>query len=158
MIDLEDEEDVEEKQSLNRKILSSADLVVCDEGHRIKNKDAAISLVLKDVKTKRRLVLTGYPLQNNLIEYWCMVDFVRPAFLGTLGEFENMFNIGPKLVKHESKLRLGGMLGAYFGSWGCFWRVLWMPRVDFDRFGAHVGLHVESIFNLKYVIFNCFFY
>ena len=92
VIDLEDEEDVEEKQALNRRILSSADLVVCDEGHRIKNKDAAISLVLKKVKTKRRLVLTGYPLQNNLVEYWCMVDFVRPAYLGTLGEFENMFN------------------------------------------------------------------
>lgn len=93
VIDLDEEEKHMELLIGVQKALCrpGADLVICDEGHRIKNDQANISQALKKIHTRRRVVLTGYPLQNNLQEYWCMVDFVRPNFLGTKQEFCNMF-------------------------------------------------------------------
>ncbi|KAG6555509.1 hypothetical protein Mapa_002744 [Marchantia paleacea] len=67
------------------------DILVCDEAHMIKNGKADITQVLKQVRSKRRVALTGSPLQNNLMEYYCMVDFVREGFLGTPSVFKNRF-------------------------------------------------------------------
>ncbi|XP_014283942.1 uncharacterized protein [Halyomorpha halys] len=90
--DVEDEKNKPLLEAMHEALVRPGpDLVICDEGHRIKNSHASISHALKQIRTKRRVVLTGYPLQNNLLEYWCMVDFVRPNYLGTKTEFSNMF-------------------------------------------------------------------
>ncbi|XP_065852445.1 protein CHROMATIN REMODELING 20 isoform X2 [Euphorbia lathyris] len=67
------------------------DILVCDEAHMIKNTKADTTQSLKLVKCQRRIALTGSPLQNNLMEYYCMVDFVREGFLGSSHEFRNRF-------------------------------------------------------------------
>ncbi|OIW13803.1 hypothetical protein TanjilG_31692 [Lupinus angustifolius] len=53
------------------------DILVCDEAHMIKNTKADVTQALKQVKSQRRIALTGSPLQNNLMEYYCLKGFVQ---------------------------------------------------------------------------------
>jgi DNA excision repair protein ERCC-6 len=77
--------------------------IVLDEGHKIRNPDAGVTLAAKSFDCSRRFILSGAPIQNNLGELWSLVDFVMPGRLGTLPVFKMEF---------EAPIRAGGFANA----------------------------------------------
>ncbi|XP_063160686.1 DNA excision repair protein ERCC-6 [Candoia aspera] len=67
--------------------------VILDEGHKIRNPNAAVTLACKQFSTPHRIILSGSPLQNNLKELWSLFDFVFPGKLGTLPVFMEQFSV-----------------------------------------------------------------
>lgn len=66
---------------------------ILDEGHKIRNPNTAITIYCKELRTPNRIILSGTPMQNNLVELWSLFDFVFPMRLGTLVSFRNQFEI-----------------------------------------------------------------
>jgi len=66
---------------------------VLDEGHKIRNPDAEVTILCKQMQTVHRVVMTGAPIQNRLTELWSLFDFVFPGKLGTLPVFQAQFSL-----------------------------------------------------------------
>ncbi|CAI9589293.1 unnamed protein product, partial [Staurois parvus] len=67
--------------------------IILDEGHKIRNPNAAVTLACKQFRTPHRIILSGSPMQNNLRELWSLFDFVFPGKLGTLPVFMEQFSV-----------------------------------------------------------------
>lgn len=66
-------------------------MVVCDEAQYAKNPTAQRTCAVKALKSKHRAALTGTPVENGLIEFWCIMDFVQPGLLGSWSDFRTKY-------------------------------------------------------------------
>jgi superfamily II DNA or RNA helicase len=69
------------------------DLLVCDEAHRLKNAkgDTQTVAALRKLRCKKRVLLSGTPVQNDLGELFAVFDFACPGVLGDLAQFRKVF-------------------------------------------------------------------
>jgi len=82
------------------------DYAVLDEGHKIRNPNTAITIYCKELRTANRVILSGTPMQNNLIELWSLFDFVFPMRLGTLVNFRQAFEVPIKIGGYANATNL----------------------------------------------------
>ncbi|KAH9869923.1 hypothetical protein J1614_006844 [Plenodomus biglobosus] len=67
------------------------DIVIADEGHRLKTANNKAMLAIQSLSTERRVILSGTPLQNDLGEFYTAIDFVNPGLLGQRSAFKRTF-------------------------------------------------------------------
>ena len=61
--------------------------LVLDEGHAIRNAKAKTTIAIKSLRAQHRLILSGTPIQNSVLELWSLFDFLMPGFLGSEKQF-----------------------------------------------------------------------
>ena len=73
---------------VKRQLLEGPSIIVADEAHKMKNRTAGIAGATSGFLSKSRIALTGSPLANNLVDYFAMVDWIAPGYLGKFVEFK----------------------------------------------------------------------
>ncbi|KAG1742218.1 P-loop containing nucleoside triphosphate hydrolase protein [Suillus lakei] len=68
-------------------------LVICDEGHRLKSANNKTSTMFKSLRTVRRIILSGTPIQNDLSEFHAMADFCNPGLLDDHATFRKVYEV-----------------------------------------------------------------
>ena len=72
---------------------AGVDIVICDEGHRLKTAKNKSAQAIRSLTTPRRIILSGTPIQNDLSEFFMMVDLLNPGLLGTFKSFTRQFEV-----------------------------------------------------------------
>ncbi|XP_030486495.2 protein CHROMATIN REMODELING 25 [Cannabis sativa] len=90
----------------------SCDLLICDEAHRLKNDQTITNRALAGLSCKRRILLSGTPMQNDLEEFYAMVNFTNPGILGDATHFRRYYEApiicGREPNATEEERKLGG--------------------------------------------------
>lgn len=67
--------------------------VILDESQVIKNPSSNIAQSVRRLKSSKRLILTGTPLENNTMDLWSQMNFINPGLLGTQAFFKREFQL-----------------------------------------------------------------
>ncbi len=67
------------------------DTVVLDEAQHIKNRQTQNAQAVKALRARHRLVLTGTPLENSVLDLWSIFDFLMPGYLGSAADFKERY-------------------------------------------------------------------
>ncbi|MEP1033943.1 DEAD/DEAH box helicase [Ekhidna sp.] len=79
--------------------------IILDESQAIKNPDSLISKKVRELKSRRKLILTGTPIENSTLDLWSQMSFLNPGLLGNESYFKKAYLKPIEKQKDEFKTR-----------------------------------------------------
>ncbi len=81
--------------------------VILDEGQCIKNPNSLTARAARDVQARHRLILTGTPIENRLLDLWSLMSFAMPGILGPRNRFAGHYDkAGDPLARQRLAARV----------------------------------------------------
>jgi hypothetical protein len=65
---------------------------ILDEGQNIKNPSSQTALIARQLRATHRLILSGTPIENRLLDLWSLMAYAMPGALGSRAEFGRLFD------------------------------------------------------------------
>jgi superfamily II DNA or RNA helicase len=81
------------RRDTERYLAMEFDTVVLDEAQHIKNRQTQNAQAVKAMRARQRLVLTGTPMENSVLDLWSIFDFLMPGYLGTAKDFRERYEL-----------------------------------------------------------------
>jgi superfamily II DNA or RNA helicase len=79
-------------------------ITVIDEAQNIKNPSTDQTKAVKKIKSKLRIAMSGTPVENRLMEYWSIMDFVQPKYLGGREHFQRTYAMPIEMTQDQELL------------------------------------------------------
>jgi SNF2 family DNA or RNA helicase len=81
--------------------------VVLDEGQYIKNPSSQTTQVARSLRADQRLVLSGTPIENRLLDLWSLMSFAMPGVLSSRAQFAKLYDTkGDPLARRRLAARV----------------------------------------------------
>ena len=81
--------------------------VVLDEGQYIKNPNSQTAQVARSLRAEHRLVLSGTPIENRLLDLWSLMAFTMPGVLSSRAQFAKLYDAkGDPLARRRLAARV----------------------------------------------------
>ncbi len=79
-------------------------ICVIDEAQNIKNPNTEQTKAIKSIKASTKIALTGTPIENRLMDYWSIFDFINKGYLSTKDDFKRQYVVPIEKLEDEEVL------------------------------------------------------